>query len=61
MKENEIKKATKKNVVELIREGKDFNLQKKNGFLYMVGGILCKTVQDKPYKFNRDTQMWVEL
>ena len=55
-------KTTKKEVkrvLEHIREGKDFNLKTKKGFIYMSGGILCKLENDK--LFVCQDKRWKEV
>jgi hypothetical protein len=61
MKGIEIKKASNKNVLELVRENKDFNLKTKNGAIYMVGGILCKTIGTQSYYYDLKLKCWREL
>ena len=44
-----------------IKENRDFCLKTKEGFIYCVGGMLCKTIGQQPYVYDRELKGWKEL
>jgi len=46
---------------EVFAKGGSINLKTKDGFIYAVGGMLCKIEDGKEFFYNRELKMWVSL